>query len=300
MKKDTDIWSFTYEPKEFDSMILSDDIKPKLKKALTEMPNLLLYGPPGVGKGTFTHILLRKSGLDSMWVNASDETGIDSMREKVKSFATSLGVTELKVVVLNEADSLSSGNQGAQKMLRQMMEDVQKITRFILLANYENNIIPELKSRCQMIKMDNPPAKKIFEFCSYILKSEKVTFNPQTVVSIIRKCHPDIRKIIWSLQENTINGKLIGDKISASEDTWKAVLSGMLQGDVDGVRKTLKSNYINYTELYAYLFDNVGEFKSPGDAIIEIGEHLYRNEIVAIPEINFMSMFVGMMRNGVI
>lgn len=300
MKKETDIWSFRYEPKEFESMVINPDIKPTLEKALTEIPNLLIYGPPGVGKGTFAHILLRKSCLADLWVNASDETGIDSMRSKIKKFATSLGTTDLKVVVLNEADSLSSGQQGAQKMLRQMMEDVQNITRFILLANYESYIIPEIKSRCQVVKMDNPPGAEIFKFCEYILKSEGITYNKKMIVDIIKKCYPDIRKTVWTLQENTLKGKLVSTQISSSEGTWKLILNGMVKGDVDTVRKALKSNYVDYNELYKYLFDNIGEFKSPGDAIIEIGEYLYRDGTIAIKEINFMAMFVKMMKNGVI
>jgi replication factor C small subunit len=300
MKKETDIWSFVHEPTDFDSMVLNPEIKPTLKKALTEIPNLLIYGPPGVGKGTFAHILLRESGLDSMWVNASDETGIDNMRSKIKQFSTALGITDLKVVVLNEADSLSSGQQGAQKILRQMMEDVQNITRFILLANYESYIIPEIKSRCQTIKMDNPPGKDIFKFCEYILKSEGVSYTTKILLNIVKKCYPDIRKTVWTLQENTVNKKLSSSRISSSEDTWKLIFNGMLKGDVDTVRKALKSNYIDYNELYKYLFDNIGEFKSPGDAIIDIGEYLYRDGTVAIKEINFMAMFVKMMKEGVV
>lgn len=98
----TSIWTFKYEPEFFEEMVLNDDIRKKLNKALLEIPNLMLVGPAGVGKGTFTHIFLKQTGLDYLWVNCSDETSIDNIRTKVKSFATSLGITPLKVVVLNE------------------------------------------------------------------------------------------------------------------------------------------------------------------------------------------------------
>lgn len=96
------IWTFVHEPKKLDDMILTLDLKGKLRKVITEVPNLLLVGPPGVGKGTFVHILLKETGYDYIWINASDETGIETMRRKVKSFSTALGTSEMKIVVLNE------------------------------------------------------------------------------------------------------------------------------------------------------------------------------------------------------
>lgn len=110
------IWTFEYEPKSLDEMILNEEIKPQLQKALSELPNMLLYGTPGVGKGTFVHILLKATGCESMWVNASDKTGIDFIRDKVKPFAEGgLGFSDKpKILILNEADSLSSGPQGSQ------------------------------------------------------------------------------------------------------------------------------------------------------------------------------------------
>jgi len=289
-----EIWTFKHEPQKFDDLILNKDIRPKLRKAIREVPNLLLYGKPGVGKGTFTHIFLKEAEMDYLWINASDERGIDVMRDKIKSFATALGISGMKIVVLNEGDALTTE---AQRMLRQLIEDVHKITRFIFLANYEHLFIPEIKSRCQVIEISNPPGKEILSFCERILKSEGVKYDKKTVVSIIKKCHPDIRNTIWRLQENTINGVLKSDKVSASEDTFKSVLGMMKDKDLEGVRKHLKSNAIDYIGLYSYLFDNVGEFDSPGDAIIEIGEHLYRNSNVAIKEINFMCMFMKMLKN---
>jgi len=296
----SDIWTFIHEPKKFENLILNSNIRPKLKKAFKEVPNLLLYGKPGVGKGTFTHIFLRETGLNYIWVNASDEAGIDTMRDKIKSFATSLGTTDLKIVVLNEADSLTSGQQGAQKMLRQLIEDVHKITRFILLANYEHLFIPEIKSRCQVIEISDPPGVEIFKFCEGILKSEKVKYNKGTILQIVEKCYPDIRKTVWTLQENTIDNVLIGSLVSRSESIFADILGLIKKGSLEELRKYLKSNVIDYIGLYEFLFDNVGDFKSPGDAIIEIGEHMYRNDNVSIKEINFMYMVVKMMKYGIV
>lgn len=299
-----DIWSFKYEPKSIDEMVLNEDIRKRFKKFATELPNIMLYGNPGVGKGTFAHILLEQTGLPKLWINASDETGIDAMRDKVRSFATSMASHgDMKIVVLNEGDSLTSGMQGSQKMLRQLMEDVQKITRFILLCNYDRYIIPELRSRFTTLKIENPPKTEIAKFCFMILKHEKITLDKKTVDRIkiiVEKCYPDIRKTINVLQENCIDGKLIGSRLSASEGIWDKILKGIVLKDIENIRQILKSNYIDYNELYSYLFENAGEFKEPGGAILLIGEHLHRNTISDIKEINFMHMVVDMVYGNIV
>ncbi len=140
------LWVYKYQPNNIDDIILNKEIKGKLSKALDEIPNLLLYGTPGIGKGCFANLMIKKDNIDYMWINASDETGIDVFRNKVRPFATAMCMKDLKVVVLNEADSLTSGPQGSQKILRQLMEDCYKLCRFILICNYEGYIIPEIKS----------------------------------------------------------------------------------------------------------------------------------------------------------
>lgn len=296
-----DIWTFKFEPEKFEEIILNEKIKPILRKAIDEKPNLMLIGPAGVGKGTFAKIFLKESGMDYMWINASDETGIDTVRDKVKKFATAMGITDLKVIVLNEADSLSRGSQGAQKMLKQLIEDVHKITRFIFISNDESLMMDEIMSRCQVIHIDNPPAKEIFYFMSKILKKEKVKFDKVKVISIIKKCYPDIRSTIISLQKNTINGELVGDE-TIHEPILNAILNLIKEKNLGGLRTELRSNAINYSMLYKYLFDSINDFRSPGDGIILIGEHSYRDVSLHqnLKEINFVCMVVKMIKNGTI
>lgn len=294
----TKIWTFQYEPKTFEEMILSEDMRSVLGKVIKERPNIMLVGNAGVGKGTFTNIFLKETQLDSIKINCSDETSVDAMRTKVKSFATALGVTPLKIVILNEADYLS---QNAQAMLRDLMESVQGITRFIIQCNYGNKVIPELQSRCQVIELNGPPMKDIGMHILKILKAEKVTVKNKSAISeIIKKFYPDIRKIINTIQMNTIDGVLDTVKVEECNEVYSIIFKCMKKGDLDEIRKTLRSNAINYVELYSYLFENAGEFKSPGDAILAIGEHLYRDSIIAIKEINFLSMVVDMMKRGIL
>lgn len=280
-------------------MVLDSTIKSKLKKAITEVPNLLLYGSPGIGKGTFTKILLKETGLDYMWINASDLTGIDAIREKVRPFCYA-GSSQIKIVIMNEADSLTSGPQGAQKMLRQLIEDVQDIARFIFLANYVQNIIPEIKSRCQTIALDNPPIKDVGLFVSRILKAEKIKYDSKVLVSIIKKCYPDIRKTIWTIQENSIKGELIDAQVYSSEKLFQDIFTKMREKDIDGIRELLRKNFINYTQLYEFLYENAGEFESPGQAIIQIADHLRWDSNVANKEINFMHMVMTMLWKNIV
>jgi DNA polymerase III delta prime subunit len=182
-----------------------------------------------------------------------------------------------------------------------LMEDVHKITRFILLANYEHNIIPELKSRCQIIELTPAPGNEIMTLCERVLKSERVKYKKSTLVNIIKKCHPDIRKTIFALQENTNeDNALTSDIVSRSEVIFENIMKSILAKNPESVRNLLKNNVIDYIGLYDHIFDNVGEFKSPADAILHVGEHLYRDSSVAIKEVNFIHMVVSMLQQGVI
>jgi len=293
----TDIWTFKQEPTTLQEMVLDPLVRAKLEKAFTEMPNLMLSGPPGVGKGTFTNIFLKKTDVDYLKINASDETGVDTVRTKIKSFATALGFAgKKKYVVLNEMDALSQNSQWA---LRDLIESVQSITRFIFMCNYSQKIIPEIMSRCQCINLNSPPPKDIFLFLMKLLKNEKVVLeSKEDLVSLIKNCYPDIRSMINALQMNVIKGKIEHINIENINTIYEEIFKSLKNQDLDNIRKILRSNMIMYPELYQYLFDKVGEFKSPGDAIIEIGTALYRDAVIAIREIGFITMCAKMLRGG--
>lgn len=298
-------YEFKYMPKTFDEMIVSDEVKPVLKKALTELPNLILSGPSGTGKGTFVDILRETTGIDTLKLNCSDFTGVDDIREKVKPFATSVGFGEIKLVYLNEADFLSLNAQG---MLRDLMEQVHKYTRFILACNYPHKIIDELFSRCQHIELTNPPALEVAKRCFYVLNQEGVQYNKKTVVELVKKIwkkKPDVRKTLVVLKENVIDGVLREEIVmSASEETYGEILTNMKKGDPEAVRVILKSNQIDYTSMYRYLYDALmGDedvFKMDGEAVMLVGEHDYRDNLVANREINFMAMYFNMLMKGVV
>jgi replication factor C small subunit len=301
----TNLYEFTYKPTTFSEMIVSGEIKPKLAKALKELPNLMLIGPSGVGKGTFVDVLRQETGIECIKINCSDETGIDTIRDKVKSFATSIGFGGLKLVYLNESDFLSPN---AQAMLRDLMEQVQSVTRFIFCCNYGHKMIPELQSRCQVIELSNPPALEVAMRCFMILDKEGVEYDKKTVVELIKtiwKKRPDIRKTLVTLRENVVDGKLNKTiAISSSEEVYRCIVSAMVSGNPDAVRTLLKSNPIDYTSLYSYIEETIMTedkvFSSDARAIIHMGNAMRWDSVCSIREINFMTEYFEMLQDGTI
>ncbi len=295
------IWSFKYEPDNLEDFIATPELKERLAKVVKELPNVMLFGGPGVGKGTFVNILLKKTKLDVIRINASDENSVDDIRDKVKNFATSLGISKIKIVYLNECDRLSAA---AQETLRQLIEDVHKITRFVLVGNYLSRMIPELRSRCEIIEFANPPAKDIAHHCLNILKAENViTVNKDILVKIIKKCYPDIRKIINTLKMSVKDGKLEHMVTTSYEGKYEDIVKYIINKDIDDIRKILRTYQVPYGELYEYLFDNLpghDKIKFPGEAIIEIAEALYRDYFVTNKEINFIGMIFRMYKKEVV
>lgn len=289
------LWWKEYNPRSFDELILNEDVKPTLKKALDEVPNLMLVGHYGVGKSAYAKILLDHTGYDSMWLNGSDERGIDIMRTKVKEFGRALGISPLKIIVINEADELTPN---AQNQLHEEMEIVADHTRFVFIANRPHKLDGALHSRCQVVEITRPPVKEIWDRLNNILHEEDVEIEKSLLKEVIKECYPDIRRMINTLQMSVDNGKIDMLVYSAGEKVMSDILEFILKRDVESVRKTLRSKVINYPELYKYLFDNAGEFVSPGHAILEIGEAHKWDGMVAIKEINFMYMVVKMIDGG--
>jgi DNA polymerase III delta prime subunit len=148
--------------------------------------------------------------------------------------------------------------------------------------------------------MENPPKKEIGLMCVKILKKEKVKYDNKHLIDIIQKTYPDIRKCINVLQDNTIDGKLIGSKLSTSEGIWEEIFKATLKQDIEKVRELLKSNFIEYSSLYEYFYERAGEFKQPPMAVLLIGKYLYQDATIAIKEINFMTMIMEMIYEEVI
>ena len=193
-------------------------------------------------------------------------------------------------------------------MLRDLMESVQSVTRFIFCCNYVHKIIPELMSRCRVIELSNPPAIDVVKKCWYILDKEGVKYDKKVVIDLVKsiwKQKPDIRKTLVVLKENVINGELVNNiKITAYDETYGEILEAMKKGDPEAVRTILKSHQIDYAGLYSHIYTTLmaedSVFKKDGEAILLLGEHDYRDNIVGNREINFMTMYFNMIMKGVV
>ena len=299
------IWTFQHEPESIDDMILSEDMKVRLKTLIKEKPNFILSGPPGCGKGTFMNIFMKETGLlstrDFLKMNASDTNSVDDVRYTIRNFATTMGVGDFKLVYLNEGDRLSTS---AQETLRDLVEQVQAFTRFAFVVNYPNKIIAPIFSRCQHIQFTGAPTKEIFLKCRDILEAEGISCcekeEKEHIVKIIKHFYPDIRRIINALQGSIVDGKINCKSTISGNKVIEEIFDFMLAKDLDSIRQHLRANVIDYVELYQYFFSNVDRLTGKAAGILLIGEYLYRHSNVALPEINFLTMCVQFITQKVV
>ena len=291
------IWNERYRPSTLEGYVGNEMLRLKLEDyiVLQDIPHLLFYGTAGTGKTTAAKILVKNIDCDYMFINASDERGIDTVRDKIKSFASTAGFKPLKIVVLDEADFLS---RDAQPALRNIMEAYSANTRFILTANYIEKIIDPLISRTQVYKIVPPSKKEVARKLVDILKSENVTYETKSVAQIVTAYYPDIRKIINTAQLQTRDGVLTMSVENLIGQDLKLKVVDVLTGNlplkdkVTEVRKILADDQVeDFTELYRVLFDYVEDYapsKVP-ETIIAIAEGQFRDGQVPDKEICFMA-----------
>jgi replication factor C small subunit len=292
------IWTERYRPDNLENYIGNDVIRAKLEQYIQtqDIPHLLFYGTAGTGKTTAAKILVKNIDCDYMFINASDERGIDTVRDKIKGFASTVGFAPLKIVVLDEADFLG---REAQPALRNMMEAYSASTRFILTANYLERIIDPLVSRTQVYKLTPPSKKDAAKKLADILKNENVEYDTKTIAQIVNAYYPDIRKCINTAQLQTRDGKLqvsidelIGQDVKLK--VVDALTSNLtLKDKVGEIRKIVADAQIqDFTELYRVLFDYVEQYapNKISQAIIAIGDGCRWDSQVIDKEINFITV----------
>jgi replication factor C small subunit len=291
------IWTEKYRPDTLTGYIGNDVVRTKIEQYIQtqDIPHLLFYGTAGTGKTTAAKILIKNIDCDYMFINASDERGIDTVRDKIKGFASTVGFAPLKIVVLDEADFLG---REAQPALRNMMEAYSASTRFILTANYLERIIDPLVSRTQVYKLTPPSKKDVAKKLADILKNENVEYDTKTIAQIVNAYYPDIRRIINTAQLQTRNGKLqvsidelIGQDVKLK--VVDALTSNLtLKDKVTEIRKIVADDQVqDFMELYRTLFDYVDQYapNKISQAIIAIGDGQYKSAFVVDQEINFIA-----------
>ena len=294
------LWVEKYRPEQLDGYVGNQAIVEKVRIYLEsgDVPHLLLYGPAGTGKTTLAKLIAKNIDCDLMYINASDENNVDTVREKIKSFASTIGFRQWKLVILDEADYLTPNAQAA---LRNLMETFSKTTRFILTCNYVEKVIDPIQSRCQVFGITPPSKKDVAIRINEILQAEAVTFKPEDLVSIINAGYPDIRRILNSCQRQVVNGELKVDKQSLIASNYMDKVIELLASKPDkkqlftSIRQLLADSQVkDYTALYRHLYDNLDSFATGHIAsiILIIAEAQYQDAFAVDKEINVCAMFV--------
>ena len=290
------LWVEKYRPNTLTTYVGNEHLKEKVKRYIDseDVPHLLLYGKAGTGKTTLAKIVVNNIDCDYMYINASDENKVDDVRNKIKTFASSVGFKSLKVIILDECDYLTPNAQAA---LRNLMETFSKHCRFILTCNYVERIIDPIQSRCQSYKVVPPSKKEVAQQMVKMLNEESVKYKLDDVAMIVNAGYPDIRRVINSSQRQVVDNKLVVDVSSIIQNDYKVQL---LEKLTDGapfkdVRQLIADNSISdYSELYRLLYDEIETYSNGkvAECIMAIAESQYKDTMVVDKEINFMSLII--------
>ena len=288
------LWVEKYRPQDLSTYVGNENLKTKVERFLDDgnVPHLLLYGRAGGGKTTLAKIIVNHVDCDYLYINASDERNIDLVRDKLKTFASSVGFKPMKVVILDEADYLNVNS--AQPALRNLMETFSAHCRFILTCNYVEKIIDPIQSRCQTYKIVPPSKKEVALHSKTILEKEEISFDLDDLALVVTAGYPDMRKVINELQRMSIDGKLSVDKDGMIHNEFKLQFLDAIRNreSIGTIRKMVAdSNFTEYTELYRLLYDEVESFgveKMP-EIIADISKGSYQDVLVVDKEINFIA-----------
>lgn len=296
------LWVEKYRPITLETYVGNESLKQTFLHYIesNDIPHLLLHGNAGGGKTTIAKIVANSiADGNYMYINASDENSVDTVRDKIKSFASGIGFGGLKVIILDEADFTTPNFQAA---LRNVMETYSKNTRFILTCNYIDKIIEPIQSRCQAFNIIPPSKTDVAILASNILKAENVQFDNKTLANIVKLNFPDIRKIINTIQKLSITKTLVNPddteaNISVNEKIVSLLKKSSSMKEIDrfnAIRQIIADSLIrDFNPIYRFIYDTIDDFpeKSRFTILVTLADAQYKDSLVVDHEINAMSAF---------
>lgn len=300
------IWVEKYRPKTVSDCILPIDMTTILNGMIKEakIPNMMFYGKAGSGKTSVAKAIASDIGLDCMLVNCSEENGMDTLRVKIRQYASTTSLSgKGKVIILDEFDYATKNVQSA---LRGAIEEFAENCRFIITCNYKNRVIDPLHSRCTGLDFTIPSQEKpriaaaVLARAEHILNSEKIPYEKQVLATLVKKHFPDIRRIVNELQKYSSTGRIdVGILAQNSSESFKELLGYMKTKDFAGCRKWVIQNIdLNTSEFFKKLYNELYvslKQNSIPQAILIIAEYQYKAAFAADQEINTMAMLVQIM-----
>ena len=296
------LWVEKYRPSKLDTYIGNEHLKSKVSMYLEsgDLPHLLLYGRAGTGKTTLAKLLVNNIECDCLYINASDENNVDTVRTKVKNFASTVGFKDMKVIILDECDYITPNAQAA---LRNLMETFSKHCRFILTCNYVERIIDPIQSRCQSFQIIPPSKTEVAKHLHSILIQENIMDSPEDIKVLVESGYPDIRRVINSAQRNVVNGRLKLDTSSIIQNDYKLKLLKILETQnkknaFKEIRQLLADNKItDFADLFRLLYDEVDSYGKGhlAECILIIARYELSDSQVVDKEINAMAMIIELL-----
>lgn len=299
------IWAEKYRPKDLKNYIADASLKEIMNSFIEkkEICHLLLHGKPGCGKTSLAKILASNIKCDLLYVNASDNTGIDFVRDKIRPFAASTGFNDLKIVILDECEYISLN---AQSSLRNLMETFSLNTRFILTCNYVEKIISPLISRCQVFEIEPPSKKDVAVYLKNILDNEKIKYDLLDIKRIVVDFYPDVRKIINYTQQSCLNGEIKHIKVQKSGDDINNYILDQLKDNTkssfNNIRQHIADSGLRtFDDLYKSIFNNIdilceNKLDIVPDITITIAEYTFQSSMVVDKEITFMACIASLLK----
>jgi DNA polymerase III delta prime subunit len=301
------LWVEKYRPKTVAECILPDRIKKVFQEYVDSenIPNLMLTGSAGVGKTTVAKAMCEQLGVNHLFINSSEERGIDMLRTKIKGYASTISLTGgRKVIILDEADYLTPE---AQAGLRGAIEEFSNNCSFIFTCNFKSRLINALHSRCSVIdfslKAEEKPrmASQLFTRLSIVLNNEGIEYDKQVLIKIIEKHFPDYRRTLNELQRYSASGSIDAGTLSQVSDVRKiSELVGYLkEGNFGEMRKWVVANSdIEPARIYRKIYDSLYEYFKPDSipqAVVIISKYQYQSAFVADQEINLVACLTEIM-----